>query len=187
MKRKPKPPLDGQDHRRMAESADRALAERTFVLPTDFSDYLVRFRTIAIARPTILKLLENEGAANELWSLCDTGEIEDLLAHLRQHPPSAELIAMVMLTGKSKLQHHSQTSKGGRVKASGYDHLKAQVQQAWHTDTSKRSASAFADHWLDKKIAENTVLEREGKPPEKLPEAGTVRKWLAGVAKETSK
>jgi len=171
----------------MAESADSALAERTFVLPTDFSDYLVRFRTIASARPTILKLLENEGAANELWSLCDTGEIEDLLAHLRLHPPSAELIAMVMLTGKSKLLHHSQTSKGGRVKASGYDYLKDQARQAWHTDTSKRSASAFADHWLDKKIAENTVLEREGKSPEKLPEAGTVRKWLAGVAKETSK
>lgn len=187
MKRKPKPPFDWQKFRHMAESADSALAERTFVLPTQFSHYLVHFRTLAIARPTIMKLLENEGAANELWRLCDTGEIEDLLNHLRQHPPSAELIAMVMLTGKSKLQHHSQTSKGGKVKASRYGPLKAQVEQAWHRDTSKRSASTFADHWLDKKMAENAALEREGKPPEKLPEASTVRKWLAGIEKENSK
>ncbi|NMM77654.1 hypothetical protein B2J89_13295 [Acidovorax sp. SRB_24] len=94
---------------------------------------------------------------------------------------------MVMLTGKSKLQHHRQTRKGGESKASAYGPLKTQAQEAWMQDKSKRSASAFGDHWLDKKIAENTTLEREGKTTEKLPEAGTVRKWLAGIKKETSK
>lgn len=78
MNRKPKPPFDWHEYRRMAKSADRTLAERTFVLPTQFSHYFVRFRTLATARPTIMKLLENEDAANELWRLCDTGEIEGM-------------------------------------------------------------------------------------------------------------
>ena len=133
-----------------------------------------------------MKLLKNESAANELWRLCDSGEIEDLLTHLRQHPPSAELVAMVMLTGKSKLQHQTQTSKGGTVKASAYMSLKTQAQEAWRQDKSKRSKSAFADRWLSKKIVDNRKLESEGKTPEKLPEAGTVRKWLAGIEKETN-
>jgi hypothetical protein len=187
MKRKPKPPFVWEEYRRMAESADSALAERTFVFPTDFSDYLVRFRTIAIARPTIMKLLANEAAANELWRICDTGEIEDLLAHLRQHPPSAELVATVMLTGRSKLRQHTQASSGGKAKASPYEGLKAQVQQAWKQDKSRRSAAAFADHWYDKKTAENKTLEDQGKAPIKLPREDTVRKWLAGIEKETRK
>jgi hypothetical protein len=187
VKRKPKPPFGWQEYRTMAESADSALAERTFILPTQFSHYLVRFRTLATARPTIMKLLENEDAANELWRLCDTGEIEDLLTHMRQHPPSAELIAMVMLTGKSKLQHHTQASSGGKAKASPYAALKAQVQQAWKQDKSRRSAATFADHWHDKKTAENKSLEDQGKALIKLPKEETVRKWLAGIEKETRK
>lgn len=186
MKRKPKPPFDWEGYKTMAASADGALAERTFVFPTQFSHYLVRFRTLAMAPPTIMKLLENEGAANELWRLCDTGEIEDLLTRLREHPPSAELIAMVMLTGKSKLKHQSQTRKGGTVKASAYMSLKNQAQEAWRQDKSKRSKSAFADRWLSKKIVDNRKLESEGKNPEKLPEADTVRKWLAGIEKGTN-
>ena len=165
----------------MAESADRTLAGRTFVLPTQFSHYHVRFRTLATARPTIMKLIENEGAANELWKLCDTGEIEDLLTHLREHPPSAELIAMVMLTGRSKLEHLEQTSKGGRAKASPHASLKARALEAWRNDKSRRSKNAFAAQWLE------MVAKQERMPEEELPEASTVRKWLAGIEKETRK
>ncbi len=143
MKRKPKPPFDWREFRHMAQSADSALAERTFVLPTQFSHYLVRFRTVATARPTIMKLLENESAANGLWRLCDSGEVEDLLTHLRQHPPSAELIAMVMLTGRSKLEHLEQTSKGGRAKASPHASLKARATLSV-TSESGRTAGGLA-------------------------------------------
>lgn len=181
MKRKPKPPFDWHEYRRMADSANSTLAERTFVLPTEFSHYLVRFRTLATARPTIMKLLENEGAANELWKLCDTGEIEDLLTHLREHPPSAELIAMVMLTGRSKLEHLKQTSKGGQAKASPYASLMARAVEAWRNDKSRRSKNAFAGQWLE------MVAKQERMPEEELPEASTVRKWLAGIEKETRK
>ena len=147
----------------MADSANSTLAERTFVLPTEFSHYLVRFRTLATARPTIMKLLENEGAANELWKLCDTGEIEDLLTHLREHPPSAELIAMVMLTGRSKLEHLKQTSKGGQAKASPYASLMARAVEAWRNDKSRRSKNAFAGQWLE------MVAKQERMPEEELP------------------
>lgn len=165
----------------MAQSSDGALAERTFALPTQFSHYLVRFRTVATARPTIMKLLENESAANELWRLCDSGEIEDLLTHLRQHPPSAELIAMVMLTGRSKLEHREQTSKGGRAKASPHASLKARALEAWQNDKSRRSKNAFAGQWLE------MVAKQERIPVEELPEADTVRKWLPSKLKETRK
>jgi hypothetical protein len=177
VKRKLKQPLDHkeirEDFEKMAAS-DRELANRTYNVPTQFMNYLVRFRHGACAESTLPKLAELESQANELWMLSDSKEMEDLIEHLLKNPPSPELIAMVMLTGRSMLKIKKATSKGGKIKNMGFTAMKTQAESEWKAVKSTQTKSQFAD-----KFVAGMYANRKGEQPRDIPEPGTVRKWLS--------
>lgn len=190
MKRKPKA-IPSTQELRAIDAANPELSARTGRLVTEFSGhYLVRCRsrsthiaTMKVLRTMVTQLEEQEPQANELWRLCDSGETEVLLDHLRENPPSPELIVMVMLTGQSKLEQKKESSLGGKLKNSQYAELKEVALAAWQEDTSRRSKIAFASAWVAQRDRENEVLKQKGQPTTPIPEVDTVRKWLKGVPK----
>lgn len=183
MKRNQEKPSDFTIASEVNDANDSALASRTYNIPTSFSDYLVRFRTPEFARKILPVLASLEPQANELWQRSDTLEVEDFLQYLHENPPSPELIAMVMLTGKSKLKIKAASGKGGKAKKTAMHEAKAAAINAWQADSSKRSAKKFADDWAYERREQNKKNDIEDKARLEQPESDTVRQWLKGIKK----
>jgi hypothetical protein len=158
------------------------LTQRSYHVVTKFGDYFFRVRNSSTAKAFFSMATALEKQALQLWEKSDSLELEDLIDLLEQQPPTPELIAMIMLTGKSKLKAKADAAQGGKKKSSNrFGALTEELKTDWMAYTGKLGKTAFADKRYAKWMSNNEKLVRDKKQPLELPAFDTPRKWLRGI------
>lgn len=164
------------------------LSQRSYHVVTKFGNYFFRVRDCSTADAFLSMAPELEKQALQIWEKSDTLELEDLIALLKKQPPTPELIAMIMLTGTSKLKAKANASNGGKTKGNNkFGVLTEELQTDWRAYTGRLGKAAFADKRYAKWTSDNEKLVRDKKQSLKLPAVDTPRKWLRGIQSARTK
>jgi hypothetical protein len=162
--------------------SDSPLAQRSYHIVTEFGKYFFRVRARSTAKDFASMAIALEKQALELWKKSDSLELEDLIHLVEQQPPKPELIAMIMLTGRSKFKAKADAALGGKTKSSNkFAALTQELQTDWGAYTGKLGKAAFAGKRHDKWMSDNEKLVKDKKQPLELPALDTPRKWLRGI------
>ena len=156
-----------------------ARARANFV--TDFHAYLVKVRELGTAKDFASNITALEARALNLWKTRDTKDLEDLLLELEKETLTPQLVAMILLTGRSLLKVKEDTSKGGKVVNSKFADLEAELTSGWQAYTGRLGKAAYASTSFSRWMQENERLKQQGKPQRKLPAPDTAKKWLTGL------
>ena len=167
---------------RRVKEAEEEAADRSVNVLTEFSDYFFRIRDPSRIREHAALAVELAPQAFKLWKVRDSLEYDDLLEALSASPPSLELIAAIMLTGKSKQKSKSDAARGGTAKrANSFGPMQEKLQSDWGAYVGKLTKRAFAMRRYNEWVGRNAELERAGLVPVPLPAPDTPQKWLANV------
>lgn len=158
------------------------LTQRSYHVVTKFGNYFFRVRNPSTAKAFLSMATALEKQALQIWEKSDSLELEDLIDLFEQQPPTPELIAMIMLTGTSKLKAKADAAQGGKTKGSNrFGVLTEELQTDWRAYTGRLGKAAFADKRYAKWLSDNEKLVRDKKQPLELPAVDTPRKWLRGI------
>lgn len=157
-------------------------ADRSVHVVTEFSDYFFRVRHPARIQEYAALAVELEPKALELWAVSDSREYDDLLDALSASPLSPQLVAVMMLTGRSKLQAKSDAALGGGAKRENtFGAIKEKLQSDWGSYSGKLTKRGFAMRRYKEWDDQNAELKRMGRELVPLPAPDTPQKWLANV------
>ena len=175
------------DHLKASSSAvasnNDELFDRTVWLVTEHHQYYFFVRNLAYMQLLGRELSANETEAMELWTLMETLEAEDVILRLRASPPKPELVAMILLMGRSIFAAQRASSVAGKAKAAKFVATKAFIQSCWILSAAKTTKSAFASKVVFRIAKENDARRLRGEPLLVVPSAETARKYLTGIKK----
>ena len=167
----------------VSRSSEDELWNRSCWFVTEEHQYYFRVRNSGYTSTLGRSLREYETEALALWSLGDKRELEDVVAKLGVRPVPPELVAMILLTGRSIKAASDIASKAGKAKASKYDATKEFIQDSWKHSAAKFTKAGFAAAVVMRMREANKKRQLNGEPPLEIPSADTARKYLTGVEK----
>ena len=153
---------------------------RSVNVVTGFHEYFVKVRKLSTAKSFVSAAVALEKQALGLWKIRDSLELEDLIVQLGKERLTPDLVAMIMLTGKSILKVKSETSSGGKSSNGKFHALRDELRFDWGNYTGKMSKADFATRRYSTWVTANQKLKARGEQEIELPKPDTPKKWLNG-------